>query len=183
MENELCRTACSANNLGPLRVNDQLTRERAEERVFASFSEAHIDFLPTYKYDMLTDDYDTSDKQRVPAWTDRVLFRGDVTCTTYQRIDTLRISDHRPVFALLTFNVIDVNRDAEVKVRETILGDLRRELATVVVYCLGDAALAVQDVVRSNLRRVYNALMHACDLCFFLPLLCYGCCLMRSCML
>eukprot|EP00045_Choanoeca_perplexa_P014659 m.174181 g.174181 ORF g.174181 m.174181 type:complete len:123 (+) comp16751_c0_seq10:2681-3049(+) len=79
--------------------------------------------------------------------------------------------------------VIDVNRDAEVKVRETILGDLRRELATVVVYCLGDAALAVQDVVRSNLRRVYNALMHACDLCFFLPLLCYGCCLMRSCML
>eukprot|EP00045_Choanoeca_perplexa_P014663 m.174417 g.174417 ORF g.174417 m.174417 type:complete len:252 (+) comp16751_c0_seq28:2267-3022(+) len=146
MENELCRTACSANNLGPLRVNDQLTRERAEERVFASFSEAHIDFLPTYKYDMLTDDYDTSDKQRVPAWTDRVLFRGDVTCTTYQRIDTLRISDHRPVFALLTFNVIDVNRDAEVKVRETILGDLRRELATVVVYCLGDAALAVQDV-------------------------------------
>eukprot|EP00045_Choanoeca_perplexa_P014666 m.174461 g.174461 ORF g.174461 m.174461 type:complete len:92 (+) comp16751_c0_seq31:2267-2542(+) len=72
MENELCRTACSANNLGPLRVNDQLTRERAEERVFASFSEAHIDFLPTYKYDMLTDDYDTSDKQRVPAWTDRV---------------------------------------------------------------------------------------------------------------
>eukprot|EP00045_Choanoeca_perplexa_P014661 m.174273 g.174273 ORF g.174273 m.174273 type:complete len:191 (+) comp16751_c0_seq17:2779-3351(+) len=42
--------------------------------------------------------------------------------------------------------VIDVNRDAEVKVRETILGDLRRELATVVVYCLGDAALAVQDV-------------------------------------
>ena len=68
----LTLTPLPYQDLGPLRINDQLTRERAEERVFAQFVEAHIDFLPTYKYDLLTDDFDTSDKQRVPAWTDRV---------------------------------------------------------------------------------------------------------------
>ena len=46
--------------------------------------------------------------------------------------------------------MVNVNLEEEVKVREAILRDLRRELATVVVYCLGDAQLAVQDVVRNT---------------------------------
>lgn len=31
---------------------------------------------PTYKYDNGTDDYDTSEKARIPAYTDRVVYRG-----------------------------------------------------------------------------------------------------------
>ena len=44
-------------------------------KVFRAFIEAKISFPPTYKYDLFSDDYDTSEKLRIPAWTDRVLWR------------------------------------------------------------------------------------------------------------
>ena len=43
-------------------------------QVFKSFREGPIRFAPTYKYDLFSDDYDTSEKMRCPAWTDRVLW-------------------------------------------------------------------------------------------------------------
>ena len=43
-------------------------------QIFRGFREGPINFAPTYKYDLFSDDYDTSDKQRCPAWTDRVLW-------------------------------------------------------------------------------------------------------------
>ena len=44
-------------------------------QVFVGFNEGPTDFAPTYKYDLFSDDYDTSEKNRIPAWTDRVLWR------------------------------------------------------------------------------------------------------------
>lgn len=32
------------------------------------YQEASITFLPTYKYDIFTQNYDTSKKQRCPSW-------------------------------------------------------------------------------------------------------------------
>ena len=43
-------------------------------QIFRGFQEGPIRFAPTYKYDLFSDDYDTSEKQRSPAWTDRVLW-------------------------------------------------------------------------------------------------------------
>ena len=66
------------------------------------------------RYDLFSDDFDTSDKARVPAYTDRVLFRRRVpggavstdwspgTVLSYTRAE-LKQSDHRPVLA--TFQV------------------------------------------------------------------------------
>ena len=53
----------------------QLRNEHAAGRTFSGFEEAPIAFAPTYKYDIFSDAYDTSEKCRVPAWTDRVLWR------------------------------------------------------------------------------------------------------------
>jgi phosphatidylinositol-bisphosphatase len=60
-----------------LQKQDQLTMEREKEDnpVFAGYQEGQINFAPTYKYDLFSEDYDTSEKLRIPAWTDRVLWK------------------------------------------------------------------------------------------------------------
>lgn len=88
-----------------LLANDQLGRERDAGRAFAGFDEAPIHFRPTYKYDQQSDTYDTSEKCRVPAYTDRVLWRaaarGGVSVLRYEACSQMRTSDHRPVAAEL----------------------------------------------------------------------------------
>ena len=49
--------------------------QMAEGKTFAGYLEADINFAPTYKYDLFSDDYDTSEKCRAPAWTDSVLWK------------------------------------------------------------------------------------------------------------
>jgi len=51
-------------------------------QVFGGFNEGLTDFIPTYKYDLFSNDFDTSEKCRVPAWTDRVLWRRKPVSTT-----------------------------------------------------------------------------------------------------
>ena len=53
---------------------EYLQISQKEGRCFKGFVEAEITFAPTYKYDLFSDDFDTSEKCRCPAWTDRVLF-------------------------------------------------------------------------------------------------------------
>jgi hypothetical protein len=36
---------------------------------FAGYQEGPLLFRPTYRYDVGTDNYDTSEKSRIPAWT------------------------------------------------------------------------------------------------------------------
>jgi hypothetical protein len=53
---------------------DQLLRERTLGNAFAGFREGSISFMPTFKYDTGSDRFDSSSKERPPAWTDRVLY-------------------------------------------------------------------------------------------------------------
>lgn len=73
-------------------------------QVFREFLEGPIQFPPTYKYDVGTDSYDTSEKARTPSYTDRILWR--TTCPNiqikqlyYGRAE-VKTSDHRPVSAM-----------------------------------------------------------------------------------
>ncbi|XP_018650134.1 putative type IV inositol 5-phosphatase [Schistosoma mansoni] len=74
--------------------------------IFQNFDEGRIRFPPTYKFDLNSDVYDSSEKQRVPSYTDRILFmskkKGNLICLDYNSINTIRSSDHRPVFALFS---------------------------------------------------------------------------------
>lgn len=63
-----------------MRANDSLMIERAAGNAFVDFSEGAINFLPTYKFDVGSDVYDTSQKQRVPSWTDRILYKVRAPC-------------------------------------------------------------------------------------------------------
>lgn len=49
--------------------------QRCLQQVFRGFIEGNLDFAPTYKYDLFSEDYDTSEKCRTPAWTDRILWK------------------------------------------------------------------------------------------------------------
>jgi hypothetical protein len=78
---------------------DQLLQTMASGRAFSNFYEGQVTFLPTFKFDKGTSNYDTSHKQRVPAWTDRIVFRSNkVSVLEYNSAAEARHSDHRPVF-------------------------------------------------------------------------------------
>jgi phosphatidylinositol-bisphosphatase len=97
--------------------HDQLLRCIAEGRAFPGFAEGKISFPPTFKFDKGSNDYDSSHKQRIPAWTDRILFKPDgVRVIEYRSVPDAVHSDHRPVFA--TFRVSRLGRKLIPKARQ-----------------------------------------------------------------
>ncbi|KAH7930711.1 DNase I-like protein [Leucogyrophana mollusca] len=113
LENEAVRSLAEAEDFDSLVAADQLRQAIDDGEAFTGYEEGPLLFRPTYKYDLGTDNYDTSEKMRVPAWTDRILFKGPFDLAVYSRAE-LKGSDHRPVFALFRAEVriIDVVKRA-----------------------------------------------------------------------
>jgi hypothetical protein len=61
-----------------LLARDQLINEHRAQRVLAGYFEPKVRFAPTYRYGIGTNVYDLD---RVPAYTDRILFRTDATAS------------------------------------------------------------------------------------------------------
>lgn len=106
-------------------AHDQLHKELKHNRGFRAriFSEGPLTFPPTYKYDRRSSEFDTSEKARVPAWCDRVLWRSSnasrVELLHYQRYEA-NISDHRPISAGFRTTIKSVNQEARARVKEEI---------------------------------------------------------------
>ncbi|XP_067398580.1 synaptojanin-2 isoform X1 [Emydura macquarii macquarii] len=128
---------------------DQLQQQKSNGKIFKDFHEGTINFGPTYKYDVGSEAYDTSDKCRTPAWTDRVLWwrkklpfdktageinllDSDLSAETkakhtwtpgalmyYGRAE-LQASDHRPVLAIVEVEVQEV----DVAARESVFQEV-----------------------------------------------------------
>ena len=60
---------------------DQLNWLMGKGTIFRGFKEHQINFRPTYKYDPGTDNFDTSSKQRIPSYTDRIVFKHNSNST------------------------------------------------------------------------------------------------------
>lgn len=86
--------------------HDQLFRTMTERRAFPGFAEGNVKFAPTFKFDKDTGEYDTSHKQRIPAWTDRILFKPWGTrVLSYESVPGAQHSDHRPVHGTFRVNM------------------------------------------------------------------------------
>lgn len=100
--------ALSKGMMDVLLSNDQLAREMQAGRCFSDYTEGGINFLPTYKFDNGTDNYDSSSKRRVPSWTDRILWKvcesgkghASVQLWLYDAVTEMTSSDHKPVTAV-----------------------------------------------------------------------------------
>lgn len=125
-------SAVRGHDLASLLAYDQLLREIKFNHAcrLRGFLEGLLTFPPTYKYDRRSDEYDSSEKRRPPAWCDRVLWKSNVPSQVQQlhyRRYEVNVSDHRPISAAFTVKVKSIKHDLRQKVREEVQGAWKKE--------------------------------------------------------
>lgn len=128
--NDKARALIERSDLTKLLSRDQLSYQMMRIQEFKFFKESEITFPPTYKYDKFSDDYDSSEKQRVPAWTDRILYRGkSLDSLVYYNASSIKFSDHRPVYNVFRSRVKVIDEDyrenLSSKIRESYKIDVK----------------------------------------------------------
>ncbi|KDQ07757.1 hypothetical protein BOTBODRAFT_119643 [Botryobasidium botryosum FD-172 SS1] len=119
----------AAGEIGHLLAHDQLLKERSNNPNFRlrHFKEAPITFAPTYKYDRRSSEYDTSEKRRIPAWCDRILYRSRdpnrVEVLHYKRHEA-NVSDHRPISAGFRVIIKAIDSEARAAVKAQVIEEL-----------------------------------------------------------
>ncbi|KAL2715091.1 synaptojanin-1 isoform X1 [Vespula squamosa] len=146
MDKDEMKEMIKRNEIDQILQYDQLKVQQEQGNVFKNFLEGSITFPPTYKYDLFSDDYDTSEKCRQPAWTDRVLWKRrkqipDIDSPTdwypgkliyYGRAE-LKQSDHRPVIAIIDVEVYRVEPQQREHVFKEVIEDLGPPDGTIIV--------------------------------------------------
>lgn len=159
MDKDEMKELIKKKNFDEILQHDQLKIQQEAGNVFKNFLEGPINFPPTYKYDLFSDDYDTSEKCRAPAWTDRVLWKrrklvpetdGDWNpgnLIFYGRAE-LKQSDHRPVIAIIDSILFRVHEGRRSRVFMEVIQDLGPPDATVIIQVEGGQSS--EDVFDSN---------------------------------
>ena len=112
-------------NYSQLLQHDQLKVQYDLKKVFVNYQEGVINHPPTYKYDPGTDNWDSSEKNRCPAWCDRILWKGSsINLVNYQSNPKLKLSDHKPISALFNSSIKVINVAKHRKVYEELMKKL-----------------------------------------------------------
>ncbi|KAI9808285.1 MAG: hypothetical protein M1825_004742 [Sarcosagium campestre] len=128
LSDEKVRLLIHRNDLDALYSNDQLNLQMVAGLTFQYYSESRITFRPTYKFNIGTDEYDTSEKARIPAWCDRVLRKGTNLRQINYDIAPLRFSDHRPVYATFQCTVNSVDEAAKDRLSRDLYARRRADI-------------------------------------------------------
>lgn len=106
IDNQHVKALVEKKCFSALLEHDQLIQQRKLKKVFVGFNEGPICFPPTFKYNIGTQDWDSSEKNRVPAWCDRILWKGDnIKLIEYRSHPYYTGSDHKPVSAVFESSV------------------------------------------------------------------------------
>lgn len=143
--------------LGKLYENDQLNIQMVVGNCFNYYREGRVRFLPTYKYDLGKDEFDSSDKQRIPAWTDRILWKvnhktglaqagedlgSKMRQLEYDSVMGLRFSDHRPVYATFELGIRVIDEEK----KEALVKKLYKKRAKEVRVRAGDSVEDFEEI-------------------------------------
>lgn len=132
LANDQCRSLIEHGAFDELLAVDQLNEEISLKGAFHGFKEGPIKFYPTYKFDKGTSDYDTSEKQRVPSWTDRVLYlsakdKESLKLLNYNSVMDIFVSDHKPVYATFNSKVEFIDQDKKLKMSKSLYDSYKLE--------------------------------------------------------
>ncbi|CCK70616.1 phosphoinositide 5-phosphatase INP51 KNAG_0E03590 [Huiozyma naganishii CBS 8797] len=131
MSNEDVRRLIQDKEFSKLFQRDQLNQQMISGESFPYFHEMPINFPPTYKFDPGTKTYDTSEKMRIPAWTDRILTKGEVLKQlAYGYADDITFSDHRPVYATFQARITVVDDEKRNSLFTSIYERINTKLAS-----------------------------------------------------
>lgn len=130
LTNEQVREAIHHQDFNFLFEHDQLSNQMIAGESFPYFNEMEIKFPPTYKFDKGTTTYDTSEKLRIPAWTDRILSRGSILQQMqYGSAPNITFSDHRPVYGIFKAQVTVIDEDLEKKLTKELYEKRKMEIS------------------------------------------------------
>ena len=84
-----------------------------------NINEGIINFPPTYKFEINSDNYTFVEKKiRVPSWCDRIFFskKESIKNVSYDSATHLKISDHRPVIAAfeIILNIKEIKKQKSI---------------------------------------------------------------------
>lgn len=149
LQNEEVKALISKKDYQKLFEFDQLNKQMANGESFPFFNEMEITFPPTYKFDNNTKVYDTSEKQRVPAWTDRILSlsKGKILRQeVYDCDEEVIFSDHRPVYAIFRASTTMINEAARKEISKEIYESYKKEVGDInVLITMSDVSQFVDD--------------------------------------